>query len=185
MKPTVCVRGWPGDRARAEAVVLGALAVGGLDEGVVPAGLRDAGFEVVDDHPLRDAAEELEGALVAAQPGGHGLVEDEGHEAVAAPSQGHDKGPGRAGDAGVGILQAADRAEIDLGFLAGGALDADGGGRGAGFEGAHEAVDGGVTAGVALLGEALVEGGDLDALGAEGEHLVAVGGDGGDWTEPP
>lgn len=60
-----------------EAVVLGAFSVGLLDLGVIPAGLSDGRFEVVDHQALGHAAEELKRVTMEQAPGGDGLVEDE------------------------------------------------------------------------------------------------------------
>jgi hypothetical protein len=60
----------------AGAVVLGALAVGALDQRVVHAGTQDGCLQIVQDDPLRHAAQHLEGVAVQEQPGPDALIED-------------------------------------------------------------------------------------------------------------
>ena len=100
-----------------ERVPLGALGVGALDQRIVDAGLDDGALGVVDDDALDHAVEPLEGAAVAAQPGGHALIPDELHVLVAAVAQRHHEGPGTPG-AAVGMDEHGAGAEVDLGGLA-------------------------------------------------------------------
>ena len=106
-----------------EAVALGAFGVGALHQRVVPAGLDDGALGVVDDHARGHAVQPLEGAAVAAQPGGRTLVPDELDVLVAAVCQRHDKSPGAA-QLAVGVRGHGASAEVDLSGLAGGEAQA-------------------------------------------------------------
>ena len=112
-----------------EAVVLGALAVAALDDGVVQNGLDDGRLEVVDDDLPGHAAEVLERPAVAAQPGLDLLVEHQAGELVAAAAEGHDEAPGLAQLAGLRVDLHAGGGEVDLGLLPWRGLQAHEGGR--------------------------------------------------------
>ena len=75
---------------------------------------------VVDDHAQRHTGEPLEGATVAAQPGGHRLVPDEFHILVASKAQVRQGWPTRVDTRGAG-------AEDDLGYIAGFEVQSAGG----------------------------------------------------------
>jgi hypothetical protein len=75
--------------------MLGALPVGHLHLRVIPTRFRDARFEIVNDHPLRHAAQESKGVAVQPQPTRDGLVPNEFDVLMAAPTEGHHEGPVR------------------------------------------------------------------------------------------
>jgi hypothetical protein len=169
-----------------EAVAFGAFGVGTLHQRVVAAGLDDGALGVVDDDALGHAVEPLEGAPVAAQPGGTALVPDELDVLVAAVAQRHDEGPGAPRFA-VGVGQHRAGAEVDLRGLGRGEAQAHGDlWRHLTAQLAQHAHDGRVAARVGVLApERGVDGAALHASvqpGLDGRAVRLDAGDGGAGT---
>ena len=106
-------------RGDEEAVALGYLGIGPLYLWIMVAGLGDGALRVVDDDPRRDAAEELEGAVVAAKPGLDLLVPDHLGVLVPTPGQGHDEDPGPKHFSRAEVDDLRPLAEIHLSHVAG------------------------------------------------------------------
>ncbi|MCL5110509.1 MAG: hypothetical protein M1401_16915 [Chloroflexi bacterium] len=163
-------------RADYEAVVLGKAPVRLAQHGVVQRGLQHGGLEVVEHDLGRDAAETLEGPPVQGQPGGNLLVEDDLSVLVAAEREGQYEDVTLTQPPADGIEEGAGGAEVHLGLLAGGAVQAHRDlllGR---LEVVNEAADGGVGATVTVLpAEAVEDGHHLHALGEKVHHELAVG----------
>jgi hypothetical protein len=106
------------------------------------------------------------------------VLKDKGDELMPTPGENHDKGPGLAQHASVGVEQATGRAEVDLGLFPRQPFDTHGGVGRARLQGTHKAVNRGVAASVALFFEALPERPDLHALGAKLNDQLAIGFDG-------
>lgn len=77
-----------------ESKVLSQTAVRLTQNRILKVGFEDRGFEVVEDHPLDDTAEKLEGMFMTGEPGGDLLVEDELDILMAGPGEGHHEHPG-------------------------------------------------------------------------------------------
>ena len=77
-----------------KAIVLGKVGVGALDRRIVPAGLANSRFKVINNGPGRHAPKEFKGTTMTSEPGKHLLIPDDFHVLVSAPSQGHDEKPG-------------------------------------------------------------------------------------------
>jgi len=110
-----------------EAVAFGLLGVGALHLGVAPVGEEDGAFGVVDDDPLGHAVEPREGMAVAGEPGGNILAPDQLGVLMPAEAERHDKDPGLAQLAGVGVEEPRTGAEVDLSGFTGGEVQAHGG----------------------------------------------------------
>jgi hypothetical protein len=105
-------------RVDLEAVALGALSIGALHQRVVDAGPGDGALGVVDDQARGHGAEPFEGAPMAAQPGGHRLIEHELDVLVARPAQRHHEEPGFETLAAEGMGDQRPSPKIDLGGFA-------------------------------------------------------------------
>ena len=164
-------------RVNLEVIAFGALGIRALDLGVKAAGFDDGALGVVDDDALGHAIEPLEGAAVAAQPSGHGLIPDELQVLVARVAQRHDEGPSAAHLA-IGVPQEWASAKVDLGGLAG--LEGQAHGQiGAGqllLDVPDEAIDGRVAAlELVLAHEGGVDGLALNACGDPAGDRLAPG----------
>ncbi len=159
-----------------KAVVLGALAIAALDLGIVERGVDDRGAEIVEHDAARDAAEELEGGAMQAQPRRDRLVEDQLGVLMPTARQRHHEDPRAADPPALGIEELAGEAEVDLRLLAGLDFEPQGGrGRRRG-RAAQEALHRGVAAGEAmLLDQELPDGLALDAALVQGEDALAQG----------
>ena len=155
--------------------MLGALAIGPLDDRVIGTRSDDGGLEIVDHHPPRDPAEGLEGVAMTAEPGGHRLVEDHLDVLVPTPRQDHHEHPRFAGDPVLRIDHPPRAPKIDLRFLARRRLDPDkplGRGR---LERADEAPQAAIAPGEAnVVPQALQDGPTLDPLGAERQDALPI-----------
>lgn len=145
-----------------EAVALGRCSVAPLRLGIVEDGARDAGLQIVDDHPKWDAAEPLERANVEGDERLDALVEDDLALLVATERERHDEEPGAPLRLSQRIEDKADVAEVDLRFLAGGDLDPKERLRVAALELLDEAEERRVASGEAPLAEESEDGLDLD-----------------------
>jgi len=96
-----------------------------VHRGIVDVRLHHTGPEVVEDNPLRHAAEEGKGPLVAVEPGVRVLAKDEADEPVAARGEGHDEGPCPSSPFPLRVVHETGVPEVDLGLLARGRLHAD------------------------------------------------------------
>ena len=125
--------------------MLGELPVAALHLGIVEGGVDDGGPQIIEHDAARNAAEELEGGAVQAQPCRDRLVEDEFGVLMAAARQDHHEHPGAAHPAQLGIEERAGVAEVDLRFLPRGDLHPNAGARGrrglAPQEALHRGVD--------------------------------------------
>ena len=158
-----------------EAVVLGALAVGLLDLGVMPAGMSNGGFEIVDHQALRHAAEELKAWRWSRHQVATVWSKTNSTYWWRLKANVMTKPQVLRTCAGGGVNHEAGVAKVDLGLVAGVALDADGGvgsGRGKLMK---EAVDGGERASEAAFAQALQDGGAFDAVSVQLSDNVAVG----------
>ena len=86
------ISGWHCDKiGRRVPYIQWGYGLGALSKPLMVAGLGDGALGVVDDDARRDAAEELEGAAVAAKPGLDLLVPDHLGVLVPTPGQGHER----------------------------------------------------------------------------------------------
>lgn len=81
---------------------------------LVHAGARDGALGTIDRHPGHCAAKPLEGAAVAAQPGGDALVTHEFGVLVTRPGQCHHEEPGLEDLSGVHVRDRRAGAKVDL-----------------------------------------------------------------------
>lgn len=163
-----------------EAIPFRALGVGALHDRIGAAGADDGALGIVDDHARRHRAEPLEGAAVAAQPGGYGLVPDKLDVLVAREGQCHDERPGAThGPMFVGKHRSG--AEIDLRRLGRLEVQADGGGRGLALAQRHDQpIHRGIAARVAVIAaQRRVDRHALHTLLQPGAHQIAPGHDRG------
>ena len=169
-------------RARAagvdqKAVVLRTFAVALLHLRVVHGSGGNGGFEIIQLDALRDTAKEGKGVAVEQQPGRDGLVVDKLDILVATKAENHDKQPHLAEKAGGRVGHATGVAEIDLGFLTRGGFNADGDVGVRRPEGMDEAAHGGIAAGEAAFGQALVNGGHFSVAGQQVHDEIVERGD--------
>lgn len=159
--PLVARRVGPG-RQEGRAVMGGEGTHLGIEIGVEPVGLLDRGPQVVQDQPLRHAAEVPEGVFQATQEVVGGLAADGLAVSLARVAQDDAEDMGAAALAVVGHERGAG-AEIDLGLLAGAAFETAEGEFLGRLQAVHEAADAVVAAGEAVLGHQVL----VDALGTE------------------
>jgi hypothetical protein len=142
----------------------------GVELGVEPVGLRDGRLEVVQDEAARDPAEVPEGVLQAAEEVVGGLAGDDLAVALAGVAQ-DDAEDVRLASLAVKADDRRAGAEVDLGLVAGVALDAAEGELVHLLEAVDEPADGVVAAGVAVFGDEVL----VDPL--SGQPLAGLGGD--------
>ena len=106
----------PGRRRRdAEAVVLGTLAVGALNDRIAAeTGEHHGRFEIVRHQPSGHAVEEREGVSVTEKPGLDTLVEDDFGLTMPIPGENHDEDPSLAGLSCGRVAMQPGIAEVDL-----------------------------------------------------------------------
>ena len=140
----------------------------GVELGIEPVGLLHRGAEVIQDQPPWRSAEMAEGILEAAEEVVGGLAVDDLAVGLAGVGQ-HDAEDMGLAALAVGADDRGARAEVDLGLVAGPALEAAEGKLARRLQAADEAADAVVAAGEAVFGGQIL----VDALGAEAQ--VALG----------
>lgn len=153
-----------------ESISLSVFTVGPLHFRVVDTSLGNGALGVINDHPLRDAAEPGKGMPVTGQPGHHLLVPDELGILMPRPAQGHDEEPGLAQFPGSGVGQQRTRTEIHLGSLTW--REGQSGGdtrRFGGTQLTNQSLDRRIAAAESVLpDQGCMNGGSLDTLGHPG-----------------
>jgi hypothetical protein len=102
-----------------KAIMVGALAIAPLGQRLVDAGMHDRALEVVQDNPLRHAAQKVERVPMTQQSGFQALIKHDLGIQMPAPGEDQDKQPRFARASVPWIEHPAGKAKVDLRLAAG------------------------------------------------------------------